>query len=203
MSRDRLLVIDADVSKRLAQHLIGRARDAISLHALDLARDVKDGQVLRSLAGLYNGERDWVLVTGDDAMPAEHGAVIIETSATIATIHPAYPAEELTEHNWRIDVVQRWAHRIQLQEPQTVRRYSLTGSEIWRPRRRHLRDIDLHGWTPWDAKRIDSSRDTPPTRPTRLEPVQHQLPGFAAASRRTEGPAVTAIPDPPSHATPG
>lgn len=88
------------------------------------------------------------LITGDDAMPAEHGEVIVDTGATIATIHAEHPADVL-EHYWRVDVVQRWAHAIQDQRPATVRRYSLSGSQVWRPRRRHLRMIRTHGWTPW------------------------------------------------------
>ena len=75
MSRDRLLVIDADVSKRLALWLTERGRAAIAASALDLASNVKDPEVLRALAATYNEEREWVLVTGDDAMPAEHGPV--------------------------------------------------------------------------------------------------------------------------------
>jgi hypothetical protein len=143
-----LLVIDADLPKRLAPQLIGRSRNAISAAALGLSENVKDPELLRGLAENYNGKRAWILVTGDDAMPAEHGDVIIETEATIATIHPDYPVD-MTEHAWRVDLVQRWAHAMQEQALQTVRRYALTGSQVWKPRRRHVRQIALHGWTPW------------------------------------------------------
>ena len=114
MGRDRLLVVDADLPKSLAGSLRKRARDAVSAADLGLAHDVKDPDLLRGLVALYKGERDWTLVTGDDIMPAEHGPVIIETRATIATIFADYP-RDVTEHAWRVDVVQRWAHAMQEQ----------------------------------------------------------------------------------------
>jgi len=75
---------------------------------------------------------EWVLVTGDDAMPAEHGSVIRETTATIATVHSDRP-ESIPEAHWYRDVVHRWAHGIQEQAPATVRRYSLRGLRSGRP----------------------------------------------------------------------
>lgn len=178
MSRDRLLVIDADLPKRLAPALGYRNRNAITAAALGLADNVKDPELLRALAANYGGKREWVLVTGDDGMPAEHGEVILETAATIATIHPEYP-EGMTQHAWRIDVVQRWAHAMQDQAARTVRRYTLSGSQLWRPRRRHTRQIALQGWTPWsptvpvDVERRLREQDEPP-----INPLQDRLPGF-------------------------
>jgi hypothetical protein len=149
LSRSRLLVIDADLGgKRLAARLRDRGRRAIYTGQHGLAHDVKDPEVLRGLADLYDDDEDWVFVTGDDKLPAEHGPVVIETRATIATIDPEYP-EGMLEYEWRTDIVQRWAHAMQKQPPQTVRRYSENGSKVWRPRRRHVRLIRQHGWTPW------------------------------------------------------
>jgi hypothetical protein len=181
VSRDRLLVIDADISKRVATHLMARRRNAVSAAELHLADNVTDPQLLRALAGNYNGVREWVLVTGDDAMPAEHGDVILETRATIATIHPEYPRDEMTEYHWRVDVVHRWAHAMQLQAAQTVRRYSLMGSQVWRPRRRHMRQIALHGWTPWRPENAEAAgSQRPGTRPSTPmgNPAQRRLPGL-------------------------
>jgi len=144
VASERLLVIDADLATRIATYLRERGRNARSAAELGLAGH-EDPDLLRALAVL--GEA-CTLITGDDAMPAEHGEVIVDTGATIATIHPEHPADVL-EHYWRVDVVQRWAHAIQDQRPATVRRYSLSGSQVWRPRRRHLRMIRTHGWTPW------------------------------------------------------
>jgi hypothetical protein len=148
LSRERLLVIDADLGKRLAARLRDRGRRAVWTGQIGLADGVKDPEVLRGLVARYGADESWVLVTGDDKMPAEHGPVLTETRATVATIDGIYPAE-LTEYEWRTDVVQRWAHSMQLQPPNTVRRYSDTGSKVWRPRRRHIHLIRKHGWEPW------------------------------------------------------
>ncbi len=177
MGRDRLLVIDASLPKRLAPDLKKRSREAVSAAELGLA-DVKDPDLLRSLAERYNGKREWVLVTGDDAMPAEHGSVIHETAATLATIHPEYPAD-LTQHAWQIDVVHRWAHAIQEQAAQTVRRYALNGSQVWRPRHRHRRQIREQGWNAWKpgiAATETRTEAVPQSPPLAAEP--ERLPGL-------------------------
>jgi len=109
-------------------------------------------------------------------MPAEHGAVLIETLATIATIHPEHP-EGLTQDAWRRDVVHRWAHAFQTQTEANVRRYKSAGSQLWTPRRRHLRAAATKGWKPWRQDDI----------PTDVEPIDasahpdhpaDRLPGF-------------------------
>lgn len=141
------MVIDADLGGRLASRLRDRGRNAVFTGQIGLAIGVEDPDVLRGLRDLYDDE-DWVLVTGDDKLPAEHGPVVVETEATIATVDPDYP-EGLTEYAWRTDVVQRWAHAIQTQKPRTVRRYSEGGSKVWTPRRRHIALARRHGWTPW------------------------------------------------------
>lgn len=148
MSRGRLLVIDACIGKALAARLRDRGRNAVSTSSLGLAKDVKDPELLRGLAALYDDSEDWVLITGDDSMPAEHGPVIHETAATIATILPEWP-EDVSEYQWLTDVIHRQVHVIQEQAPLAVRRYTLNGSRVWRPRRRHVKLIRQHGWTPW------------------------------------------------------
>jgi hypothetical protein len=145
---ERLLVIDADISKRVATELSNRARRAVSAYQLDLATNVQDPELLVALAEQFGDAVPWVLVTGDDTMPAEHGPVIHETQATVATIHPDYP-DTMTEHAWRFDVIHRWAHAMQAQPPGSVRRYAANGSGVWKPRRRHLRRIAKEGWQPW------------------------------------------------------
>lgn len=81
-------------------------------------------------------------------MPAEHGEILIETRATVATIHPEYPPG-LTQDAWRRDVVHRWAHAFQTQTEANVRRYKSASSQLWTPRRRHLRVAVVKGWKPW------------------------------------------------------
>lgn len=152
MSRTHLLVVDADLPKRLATELALRGRAARSAADLGLAGGVTDPEVLRGIAVEVEREvpgRRWVLVTGDDAMPAEHGDVIRETAATIATVHPDVP-EGVLEDEWRRDVVHRWAHAMQEQQPGSVRRWSLGRSEVWCPRARHVRLARERGWgAPW------------------------------------------------------
>lgn len=144
MSRERPLVIDADLG-RLARQLKYRGRNAIGAAELHLADNVKDPELLRGLAAHF-GTEPWVLVTGDDRMPAEHGPVVHETAATLATIGAVPPG--LLEYPWRVDVVHRWAHAMQQQAPGSVRRYTDKASTIWRPRRRHLLLARQQGWTP-------------------------------------------------------
>lgn len=176
MGRERLLVIDADLPKRLAPTLGSRNRNAISAAALGLADNIKDPELLRGLAENYNGVREWVLVTGDDGMPAEHGEVIGETCATIATIHPDHP-EDMTQHacesTWFIGGLTP-----EEQTPQTVRRYSLSGSHIWTPRRRQTRQIGLRGWTPWTPI-LPGPSAVAEGEAQPVNPRQDRLPGFS------------------------
>ena len=58
MSRDRLLVIDADLPKRLAPTLSSRNRNAISAASIGLSHNIKDPELLRALAAKYNGVRE-------------------------------------------------------------------------------------------------------------------------------------------------
>lgn len=141
-------MIDACLGKALAARLKDRGRNAISSASIELATSVEDPELLRGLADRFNGKCEWVLVTCDDAMPAEHGDVIRETEATIATLHPEMP-EGIEEYAWYTDVIHRQAHVMQRQTPQTVRRYTFDRSGLWRPRRRHAMLIRRHGWTPW------------------------------------------------------
>jgi hypothetical protein len=159
--------------KRLSAMLAARNRRAVTASKLSLAQGVKDEPLLRALAAKFNGREDWVLVTGDDSMPAEHGEAIIETEATVAVIHPHRPPD-MIQHEWRIDITQRWAHAMQDQDPQTVRRYNAHGSKVWTPRRRHLLDIAREGWIPWTPETDDGKREPPP----KPEPPPPRLPGL-------------------------
>ena len=174
MSRDRLLIIDADCPSALAPMLESRGRRAVTASKLKLAQGVKDGPLLRALAAQFNGVEDWVLITGDDGMPNQHAAVIRETEATVAVIHPDRPAT-MTQHAWRIDVVQRFAHAMQEQEPQSVRRYTDKGSKIWTPRRRHIFEAGRMGWVPW-TPRPEPGEPEPPAEPPPRPP--DRLPGL-------------------------
>lgn len=96
-------------------------------------KGLKDEPLLLAVSKLP--EVDPVLVTGDDAMPAEHGKLLGKLGLTVATVDgrrkPGWPPEE-----WKKETVHRWAHIIQLQEPGICRRYSVAGHDPWRERRR-------------------------------------------------------------------
>jgi hypothetical protein len=134
--RDRVLVIDEDLLPRVATYLRARGRAARSVAQLGL-RDRKDPELLEELSK-RDDLGDWVLVTGNDRMPEEHPEVFERLQPTVATIDPRR-TESVSELHWRMDVVQRWAHRMQDLEPGAVYRYTLgRGGVPWtaRPRRR-------------------------------------------------------------------
>ena len=99
-------------------------------------RHAKDPALLQALAEHF-GEEPWVLVTGDDNMPAVHAEVILELGATLATVDqrrpPGYGGDE---DAWGREVVHRWAHTIEKQPPGSIRRYSAGGGRRWARRRR-------------------------------------------------------------------
>lgn len=140
--------------------------------------EMEDPPLLRALAEKF-GSTPWVLVTGDDAMPAEHGDVIREIGATIATIHPERP-DDIGEDSWRRDIVHRWAHAFQTQTEANVRRYAAGGSKLWHPRKRHLRAIAAGNWTPWSKPtRPGAGESAKPPTVEDTGPEPDQLPGFS------------------------
>lgn len=64
----RIIVVDENLNKRLATELAYRGRDATSVSALGLGGST-DPQLLVKLDAQLD---DWVLVTADDALPADH-----------------------------------------------------------------------------------------------------------------------------------
>lgn len=127
----RLLVIDEEMNKRLATELGRRGKSACGLLSL-LPRGMKDPDLLARLAATTP---DAVLITGDDAMPLDHPDAVAKTSISIAIVHPE-PQPGFTPDQWDAEIVHRWAHRIELQAPGAVRRYTINGSGPWQPRKR-------------------------------------------------------------------
>lgn len=129
------LVIDANLNKRIATELKRRGRRAVALSELHL-RHAKDPDLLRALAEHF-GDEPWVLVTGDDNLPAVHADVIQEMSTTLATVDARRPPTYLgDEDGWGREVVHRWAHLMEKQSPGSIRRYSTGGGRRWARRRR-------------------------------------------------------------------
>src|SRR4051812_15154548 len=82
--KERLLVVDASLSSKLASRLRERGREAVSCGELGWAK-LKDPPLLREVFAAYP---EAVLVTGDDNMPLNHPLVIKAVGATIATVEP-------------------------------------------------------------------------------------------------------------------
>lgn len=130
---DRLLIVDASLSKRLSTELSMRGRRSVSA-AADGVGNYEDPDLLRYLARQYGGD-DYVLITSDDKMPDEHGALISELGITIATIDGRWAASGLEQEAWKREVVHRWAHAMHDQPPKSIRRYSLKWYREWTKRR--------------------------------------------------------------------
>lgn len=127
MADPQLIVVDADINKRLATELEARGRRARSLASFQLNRSF-DEVVLTRLHDRI--DVPWVLLTGDDHMPFDHGDLIKELGVTIATVDRRNPPGVLPD-TYRRDVGHRWAHVIAEQPSTTVRRYSLKGHKAW------------------------------------------------------------------------
>jgi hypothetical protein len=129
-----MLVVDEETSKSVADDLRKRGRNGSSVYRLNLT-GYKDVPLLRELHRRLAGT-DWMLITGDDAMPGEHAVVIAELKITIATIdgRPQSYAGYPTQDCWKRDVIHRWAHVMEVQPAGSVRRYGRS-HQVWKQRR--------------------------------------------------------------------
>jgi hypothetical protein len=135
---DRVLVIDENLNPRLARELRNRGRRAVAVEDLRL-KSALDPELIEKVFELYDGP---VLITADDAMPAEHGALLAKVQATLAVVKPWVREEahsgnwegqdHRSEEEWSQEIVHRWAHTIQAQRAGTIRRYSVASHAIWR-----------------------------------------------------------------------
>lgn len=86
-----VLVIDADITPRLAAELVKRGRDSRSLQSLGL-KEEKDPSLLHMLNAEF-GVHGYVLVTGDDQMPFAHfGLPLWSQPATLDATPERRPA---------------------------------------------------------------------------------------------------------------
>jgi hypothetical protein len=130
-----ILVIDASLNKRIATELKRRGRNAVALSELQL-RHAKDPDLLHALIEHF-GDQHWVLVTGDDNLPAAHADVVAEVNATIATVDPRRSSMYTDDEDaWGREVAHRWAHMMERQPKGSVKRYSDRGGRKWAPRGR-------------------------------------------------------------------
>lgn len=128
----RLLVVDEDLSKRIATELRRRGKNARSSASLGL-KGLKDPPLL---VALHSRHPECVLITGDDAMPATHAEDLATYRITLAIIGPVNPKSQLAESEWEHEVAQRWAHLMESQPSGSIRRYTLAGGRAWTTRRR-------------------------------------------------------------------
>jgi hypothetical protein len=138
----RVLVIDENLSLRLAKELRNRGRHSRPIEELGL-KGAPDAELIQRVFVLFD---DPVLVTGDDFMPAEHAAALSAVNATVATIRSWRASDALidewdgkqrrTQDEWEQEVVHRWVHAMQTQRSGTVRRYGLAAHALWRRPRR-------------------------------------------------------------------
>lgn len=124
-------MIDSCISKKVASILRNRGREAVSLSQLGIGQSL-DPDVLKKL---HEEHPDCVLVTSDDHMPEDHKVLVSELRPTLAIVDPKVGKDydQMTEEDeWKWEVCMRWAHRMQEQEPHSVRRYNDGGSYVWK-----------------------------------------------------------------------
>jgi hypothetical protein len=124
------MVLDEDMWPRLASELRGRGKQAIALKNTELTGS--DDQVLINAIGSWT---DTILLTRDDNMPSEHEGAIASVQLTIAVVAPR-ASDEFTELSWEREIVHRWVHLMEVQEPSSIIRYTPNARSPWRPRKR-------------------------------------------------------------------
>ncbi len=136
----RLLVIDESLDKRLASQLERRGRYSRSIDWLGLG-SIIDPPLLRKL---HETHPECVLITGDDAMPKEHGDLLKRLGLTVATVDgqrdPGWG-----QSDWKNETVHRWAHVMANQKYATSRRYSPHRHGPWTLRRGRKRHVPRAG----------------------------------------------------------
>lgn len=127
----RILLIDENLTRRIASELRKRGKNAIAIVSTEL-KGAKDPDLLLAIA---RDHPNAVLITGDDNLPATHRDVLKETGVTLAIVSPEREPSYSTEE-WEREIVHKWAHKMEAQEAGSIRRYFLVGSRPWRTRRR-------------------------------------------------------------------
>lgn len=128
----RLLVIDENLSKRIAVELRRRGRNAKTVASFGFT-GWKDPRLLEQL---HEIDPDCVLISGDDLMPATHATDLARFRTTVAIVYPWDATRSLAEPEWDHEIVQKWVHRIESQPPGSILRYTLDGGRRWTVRKR-------------------------------------------------------------------
>lgn len=121
MPLERLqIVLDENLPWSLSTELKTRGYSATSNYVLN-ASGLKDPEWLEVVAGL--APPPVVLVTYDNAMPAEHGDWLRSLGVALAVIDSRNRPADLTLPEYWREVVHRHAHQIGAQEPGSWWRY--------------------------------------------------------------------------------
>lgn len=113
-----VLILDEDVNPSLREELLGRGIATETVKGLDLLGTKDDALLEQLMQESPNQNEPCVLVTCDAKMPDEHRSAIRRTGVRIAVLEGAGNSDSEQR-----DRVHRWAHRIAVQPPRTVRRY--------------------------------------------------------------------------------
>ena len=117
----RRLVLDEDINWKLAKELRRRGlRNASSNKELELV-EKKDGALIKALAAEHE---PCVLVAWDNKMHLSHAQALNHFGLTLAVIDKYAKRGDLSEEEYYREVIHRWAHRIVLQKPGSIVRYS-------------------------------------------------------------------------------
>lgn len=131
---ERLIVVDACLTGKIASILRKRGRRSESTKQLGHRGHIEDPDLIPELARQLR-DTEWVLLTDDDKMPTEWGDILSENDVTLATINGKRPPdEEDRQEEWRWDTAMRWAHVMGEQAQGTWRRYSPSTHGLWTPR---------------------------------------------------------------------
>lgn len=125
----RRVVLDEDISWKLAQQLHGRGRPNATGVIPEKLKELKDGALLRRLALDYE---PCVLVTWDNKMPVAHRADLDHHGTTLAVVDEAWfkrsGSPDSEKQRYIRDVVHRWLHRIEALPAGERRFFSPVGS---------------------------------------------------------------------------
>lgn len=117
----RRLVLDEDINWKLAKELRRRGlRNTSSNKELELL-EKKDGALIKALAEEHE---PCVLIAWDNKMHLSHAAALAHFGLTLAVIDKYAKRGDLSEEEYYREVIHRWAHRIVLQKPGTIVKYS-------------------------------------------------------------------------------
>lgn len=166
MAERRLLITDEDIAKRISHELKLRGRDATNVYALKI-KGKKDPVVLHILHERF-GDREWVLITADDHLPADHADDVARLTPTLAIMDPLRDPG-YTREEWHHEIVHRWAHAIEEQALGTIRRYSASTHVAWTQPRR-VRPVDRKRPTPDSQSPRKKPSAGPSAQGTLLDP---------------------------------